>query len=31
MSAVHATVDGKLFKGRSAGEGMVFIGKLSKA
>jgi hypothetical protein len=31
MNAVHARVDGKLFKGRSAGEGMVFIGKLSKA
>lgn len=30
MNAVHAKVDGKLFKGRSAGEGMSFTGKLAK-
>jgi hypothetical protein len=30
MSAVHATVNGKLYKGRSAGEGMEFFGKLSQ-
>ena len=29
MHAVHATVNGKLYKGRSAGEGMSFMGKLS--
>ena len=29
MSAVHARVDGKTYKGRSAGEGMLFRGKLS--
>jgi hypothetical protein len=30
MHAVHATVNGKLYKGRSMGEGMAFTGKVSK-
>lgn len=30
MCAVHATVNGKLYKGRSAGIGMSFRGKLSE-
>lgn len=29
MSAVHARVDGRLYKGRSAGEGMIFSGRLA--
>jgi hypothetical protein len=30
MSAVHAYVGERVYKGRSAGEGMVFFGKLAK-
>ena len=30
MCAVHATVNGRLYKGRSAGTGMLFCGKLAK-
>lgn len=30
MNAVHAIVNGKLYKGRSAGQGMSFRGKVSR-
>jgi hypothetical protein len=30
MYAIHATVDGKLYKGRGCGMGMCFNGKLAK-
>jgi hypothetical protein len=31
MHAVHATANGKLYKGRSAGVGMSFSGKVARA